>query len=202
VCRQGERIAGWEQLSGHVPERDHADRAVEFGCDDRRVDDLGQALDEPTLPQADVPHPGIAGRPQQPVVTRILVLQDVALAVDDDTFEPGTGLGGLGVPGLSAVGPVEQLVERGRFRVCSRSAPAIRRGPRRARTPVRYGDVQSHLRVQRVAVGHGRSLDRPKLPDDGIILFLLVDGDLLRREMPITLTRMQFHGRAVRVAAR
>ena len=76
------------------------------------VDHSGKPIEEPALPQQHVAPARVAGRPQQPVVARVLVLEHVAVAADDQPLEAGARLGVCRLPGLPAGRRGQQILER------------------------------------------------------------------------------------------
>ena len=113
VLLRREGRARGEQGRADVAQQDPPDGAVEVRGHDGVVDDGWEAVEEPALPQQDIGATGVAGRPEKPVVPRVLVLEDEGLAVDDDPFEAGPRLGVVGHPRRAALGPAQELVEAG-----------------------------------------------------------------------------------------
>ena len=107
-----ERPVTGKELIGDIPEQDHSDFSVEAGRHHGMVDDARQPRQQTALPQPDVPAARIRGRPQQPVVAGILVLEHVAVPADDNALEPGPRLGVLRHPRLATAGR-QQFVQRG-----------------------------------------------------------------------------------------
>ena len=109
--REG-RVRG-EQGRADVAQQDPPDGAVEVRRHDGVVDDGWEASEEPALPQPDIAATGIARGPEQPVVPRVLVLEDEGLAVDEDPLEACPRLGVVGLPRSPDLGPAQELVEPG-----------------------------------------------------------------------------------------
>ncbi len=87
VLVRRERRARPEQGVAHVAEQDHPDRAVEGRGDHRMVEDGREPTEDAALPQPHVGAARVAGRPQEPVVPGVLVLQHELLPIDADPFE-------------------------------------------------------------------------------------------------------------------
>ena len=118
-----ERCAGIEQGVAHVAQQDQALGAVVGRRHHGVVDDRWQPVQEPALPQPHVRATRVARGPEQPIVARVLVLEDELLPVDDQTFEAGARLGVLGYPGPSSLRAGEQIVQA-RMRRGRRRQPA------------------------------------------------------------------------------
>jgi hypothetical protein len=102
---------GREQMCGDVTQQHPAYGTVEAARHHRRVDDVRHPFQQPDLPQANVALARVPGGPQQPVVAGILILQHVALAVDDDPFKACARFGVLGHPRLAAASRRQQIVQ-------------------------------------------------------------------------------------------
>jgi len=77
------------------------------------VDDVGKSIEYPALPKADISLTVVPCGAEQPVVLRVLVLEDEALAPNHHPLETSTRFRVVRLPRCSFLGAVEEVRQGG-----------------------------------------------------------------------------------------